>query len=324
MGAATALDTTTAGPARDQGRVERLLELAVGNGHDAWTDVPWDEPEFAVSAGDPRLRLWHFDPLAWTDGYRALSPEDQSRVGLIRLSHNMRVGWEFENLLQQGLLTRAFRMDNEDRRFAFLHHEIVEESQHSMMFHEFARRHAPEVMGLSAAYRGLGDVLVQASSRRLTGLFYFVVLGGELPIDHIQRRALREVDDLHPLVQRIFEIHVEEEARHVSFANLELRRVVPEMATAERHALALAIPPVMGIMTRMMVFPSRELLGLLDITDDDAKAMRRNPLARQLLKDSASRLRSLCHELGLMTPPAVLAWKAAGIWDTPPRRTRSA
>lgn len=320
MSLASAVDSTQP---RDQARVERLLSLAVGNGHDAFADVPWDDPDHALEPTDPRLRLWHFDPLAWTDWYRAQPADRQAEVGLLRFAHNMRVGWEFENLLQQGLLTRAFRMDNEDRRFAFVHHEIVEESQHSMMFHEFARRHAPEVVGMSPLLRGLGDVLVQASSRRLTALFYFLVLGGELPVDHLQRRALREQPDLHPLVRRILKIHVEEEARHVSFANLELRRLVPEMSATERHALALGVPPLMGIMARMMVLPSERMTNDLGVPARDVAAMKSNPLAKQLLKDSVLRVRSLCHELGLMTPPARAAWMAAGLWDAP-RSSRAA
>lgn len=303
---------------RDTARIERLLELAKGHGHDAFADVPWDEPAGALAPDDPRMRLWSFDPLAWTDWYRALPEDEQARVGTFRFACNMRIGWEFENLLQQGLLLRAFRMDNDDRRFAFVHHEIVEESQHSMMFHEFARRYAPEAIGMTPLLRGLGDVLVQGTMRRAQALFYFLVLGGELPVDHLQRLALRN-EPLHPLVRRILEIHVEEEARHVSFANLELRRIVPEMGTAERHALAVAIPPVIGIMVRMMVLPSRAVRDHLGIPPEDLARARANPLTRQLLRDAAGRIRGLCRELGLLTPPAIAAWRAAGIWDAAPR-----
>ena len=42
-----------------------------------------------------------FDPLSRTRWYRSLSPARQSEVGLLRVAVNLRIGWEFENLLQQ-------------------------------------------------------------------------------------------------------------------------------------------------------------------------------------------------------------------------------
>ena len=63
------------------------------------------------------------------------------------MAANLRIGWEFENLLQQGLLNHAWRMRNTNASFRYLHTE-VEESQHTLMFYEFVRRHAPHVLGM--------------------------------------------------------------------------------------------------------------------------------------------------------------------------------
>jgi len=52
----------------------------------------------------------------------------------------MQVGTEFENLLQRGLLAYAYRLRPGAPEFRYLHHEVIEESQHTMMFREFANR----------------------------------------------------------------------------------------------------------------------------------------------------------------------------------------
>ena len=44
------------------------------------------------------------------------------------------------------------------------------------------------------------------------------ILGGEEPIDHYQKAMLRDGGELPPAMQRAMEIHIAEEARHISFA----------------------------------------------------------------------------------------------------------
>lgn len=300
-------------------KIVRLVELSVGAGHDAFEDVPWDDPAASLDAADPRLDVPPFDPLSRTAWYGALTPEGRARAGLQRVANTMRIGWEFENLLQQGLLIQAYAMRNDDVAFPYVHHEIMEESQHSMMFFEFVRRHAPEVHGMPRKLRRLLLPIVHVSARRFPELFFLMVLAGEIPIDHVQRRALREVD-LHPLVARILSIHVEEEARHVSYANTELRRRVPRMSTTGRRLLALATPIVMGVGARLMVQPSPWLLRHNGISRDDARQAFRHPDSRTVLAESVGRVRTLCRELGLLTPAAVRLWKVAGIWQEAPVR----
>lgn len=307
--------TTSSAPPRDDRfdtTVGRLVELSVGQGHDAYEDVPWDDPRFAVDPSDPRLRLFSFDPLARTDWYRGLPLEEQARVGLQRTAVNMRIGWEFENLLQQGLLARALRMGNEETAFTYVHHEVMEESQHTLMFYEFVRRYAPGVHGMPRALLAFGDPFTNGVCRRFPALFYFMVLGGEIPIDHLQRLAVQE-EHIHPLVERIMSIHVEEEARHVSYANQELRRRVPAMTRVRRLALSVAVPAVLAVMARLMVHPSRWLVAANDVPEDDVRAALHDPASRRLLADSVGRIRRLCEELELMTVPARRAWRAAGL-----------
>lgn len=294
--------------------VERLNALSERGPHDAYADVPWDQSGFTVDPADTRLALFSFDPLARTSWYRSLEPIEQARLGLRRTADSLRTGWEFENLLQQGLLARAMRMGNADPAFRYIHFEVAEESHHSMMFYEFVRRYAPEAHGMPAVLRAAANPLVQASCRRHPALFYLLVLGGEVPVDHVQRLVLRQ-EAVHPLVERIMAIHVEEEARHVGFANLELRRLVPQMSAAGRRRLARLIPEVLGIMVRLMLHPSPALLRDYAVPRVELKAAYRHPDSQQFLADAVRRIRNLCRELELVTTESQRQWERNGIWD---------
>ena len=297
-------------------KVKQLTALSEVGPYDAYEDVPWDEPGYQVDPTDPRLEPFSFDPLRRTEWFQQLDPVERSRVGLQRMAVNLRIGWEFENHLQQGLLARALQMDNSNVAFRYIHHEIAEEAHHSMMFYEFVRRYAPEVRGMPIPrpLLAFGGHEIQIAARRRPVQFFLAVLGGEVPIDHVQRLVLRE-ETVHPLVERIMRIHVEEEARHVAYANQELRRLTPQLKPWQRHGIALVAPLMLGMMARLMVFPSPWLVRHHRIPGRDLRQALRHPESRQLLADSVKRIRTLCAELGLLTGPSVGLWRLMGIWD---------
>jgi hypothetical protein len=300
-------------------RVERLVSLSA-NSHDAYDDVDWSVP---LDPEDPRLQVFSFDPLSHTDWYRRLPAPRKAKVGLARAAASLRTGWEFENLLQQGLLRHAYEMNNTNASFRYLHTEVIEESQHTLMFYEFIRRHAPHVEGITGWHRVIADPLVAITARTSPALFYFMVLGGELPIDHMQRLALKETQ-IHPLLQRIISIHVEEEARHVAFANAEVRRIVPALSRRARQLLSMQIPLVLGIMVPMMNQPAPWLVKQYDIPKRDLARAYASPAARTQQADSVYRIQRVAERLGLLHPAAKAAWKAANIYTSPRRAGRTA
>jgi hypothetical protein len=297
--------------------VGRLNKLSVERHFDAYADIDWDDPDNAVSTTDPRFELPDLDPLRHTDWYAAQPPDVRAAVGCHRWAAYMKTGWHFENLLQRGLLRHAFALPNGAPEFRYLHHEIIEESQHTLMFQEFVNRSGLPVRGMSWGWRKLAEWFVVPLSRVFPALFFLFVLGGEDPVDHLQRRVLRDgdADDLPPLVERIMRIHTTEEARHLSFARHYLHRRVPELGFVRRQALALIAPVVLGIMTRIMLWPTGDLIRQGGVPRQIVRRANWSPAGRQLLKDSVSKTRKLFVELGLITPLSKTLWKAAGLWD---------
>ena len=291
--------------------VDRLSRQSVDKHFDAYVDVPWDDPDMAIRSDDLRFRLLDVDPIAQTDWYRSLPEAEQARVGLVRIATGMRIGWEFENVLQRGLLLQAFWLTNCEPEFRYLHHEVVEESQHTLMFHEFISRSGVEVSGIPLP-RKLASANVVRMAHHFPGLFFLFVLGGEDPVDHLQRLHL-QVPGFHPLVQRIMRIHLTEEARHLSFARQYVKREVPRLPRWRRSLMALYAPLLFGVMTRMMIFPSRRMLRSVGAPVDQVRRAERSAVSRQLLVDSTAKTRRLVAEAGLMTPTAKVLWRRVGL-----------
>jgi hypothetical protein len=297
--------------------VGRLNKLSVERHSDAYADIDWDSPGFAIDPVDPRFELPGVDPLRHTDWYAGLAPADRATIGCYRWASCMKTGWHFENLLQRGLLRNAFELGNGAPEFRYLHHEIIEESQHTLMFQEFVNRSGLPVRGMPWVLRRLAEWFVVPLSRVFPTLFFLFVLGGEDPVDHLQRRVLSDADTkLHPLVERIMRIHTTEEARHLSFARHYLHRTVPQLGFFRRLHLMLIAPVVLGVMARLMLRPSGDLVGHFGVPRDVVRSSNLSRGGRQLLKDSVSKTRKLFVELGLITPTSKLLWKAAGLWDT--------
>ena len=303
--------------------VGRLNKLSVERHFDAYADIDWDDPAFALDIGDPRLELPALDPLRHTDWYAAQPPDVRAAIGCHRWAACMKTGWHFENLLQRGLLRHTFDLPNGAPEFRYLHHEIIEESQHTLMFQEFVNRSGLPVRGMPWILRKLAEWFVVPLSRLFPALFFLFVLGGEDPVDHLQRRVLSDSDDktLHPLVERIMRIHTTEEARHLSFARHYMHRRVPDLGFVRRQALALIAPVVLGIMTRVMLWPTGDLIRHGGVPRPVVRRANWSPAGRQLLKDSVSKTRKLFGELGLITPLSKALWKAAGLWDEETKTT---
>lgn len=295
--------------------LERLNRLSQANRNDAFEDVPWDD--HALDPTDPRLVLPEDDPLADTDWYRSLGPEDRARVGLLRIVASLRTAWHFENILQQGLLHRALYMDHDQphsaEEFRYIHHEVIEESNHTLMFHELIERSGFRVRGMHFLLRHLAAWLMRVLGRHSPVVFFAMVLGGEEPLDLLQRRTLAQ-PDLHPLVERIMRIHVAEEARHISYARAAIRDETSRLSPLRRRTVAFFTPLALGIMVRLMAQPTHDLVAG-GVPVDVARRSYRSAAGRELLVDGVARIRGLLVDLDLTPAPARAMWRALRIWE---------
>lgn len=293
--------------------LDRLNRQSVTKHFDAYGDVDWDAPELAIDRSDPRWELGADDPLGRTDWYRGLTQAQRANLGLDLVASKMKIGLVFENILKQGLLRFAVGLPNGSPEFRYAYHEIIEEAQHSLMFQEFVNRSGFDAGGLGFADR-LAVRFVVGLGPRFPSLFFIFVLGGEDPIDHVQREALRQPERLHPLLHRIMRIHVTEEARHLSFARHYLKRTVPTLGRIRRFELGVGAPLVLAAMAEMMLKPSRKVVARYKIPGEVLReAYHDNPAHRAATIESLAKVRDLCRELGLLGPAYRRLWKLLGL-----------
>src|SRR5207248_153053 len=134
-----------------------------------------------LDLSDPRWEVPAIDSPGGHPWYKAQSQEVRSGIGLYRFANAAKVGVQFENLLNRGLYTYAFKLPNGSAEFRYAYHEAIEEGHHGMMFQELVNRTGFDIPGLPAILR-LTAQFVPMLGRFFPELFFFFVLGGEDPI----------------------------------------------------------------------------------------------------------------------------------------------
>ncbi|MEV2267341.1 AurF N-oxygenase family protein [Nonomuraea africana] len=297
--------------------IERLSKASVDKHWEPYVDIPWDDPDFLIDPADPRWELPPVDKLGRHPWYQSRSPETRARIGLWRVATAMKIGLQFENLLKRGLLNYAYRLPNGSPEFRYVYHETIEEGHHGMMFQEFVNRTKLPIRGMPGPLSLLAQVAPWIPLIS-TELFFVFVLGGEDPIDHVQRKVLKNGYKHHPLEEAIMRIHIAEEARHISFARHYLRRRVPRMPRYRRFALGVISPIILGFMARIMLAPPGPMVRAFKIPPQVVKEVYSGSAEAQAeIRDSVGKTRELCAELGLINPVTRRIWKAMGIWAEP-------
>lgn len=294
-------------------KLTMLSEGSVQRHFDPYVDIDWDSLEFAVDPTDRRWILPDADPLGRHPWYKAQPEERQIAIGMWRQAGIAKVGLHFEQLLIRGIMQYAARLDNGDPEFRFITHEAAEECNHTLMFQEMIDRIGMDVVGMGSIDRKL-TLAIWPTVVYFPALFFTMVLGGEEPIDHMQKAILRSSAQMHPMVARVMQIHVAEEARHISFAHEYLRKNAPRLDPIRKSALSVLTPIVMRVMCEMIMTPPVEFRREFDIPKSVIDDLYwRSEESQATLRGIFADARALATDSGLMNPVAKLAWKLCGI-----------
>lgn len=247
-----------------------------------------------------------------------------------RQANIAKVGLQSENILIRGLMQYVFSLPNGSPEFRYCTHEAIEECNHTMMFQEVVNRIGMDVPGMRAWVRVVGP-LVPFLATSFPEWFSTMVLAGEEPIDHLQKKVLRAGNDIHPMLERVMSIHVAEEARHISFAHEYLRQVVPRMGRLRKFALSLLFAPTMRIICDLIAVPTRRFRTDCDIPRSVVREVFwKSENSRDGLRDGFADVRMLATDLGLLNPASRVLWKicridgdASRYRSEPARTTRS-
>jgi len=306
-------------------KLRTLSEGSVQQHFDAFLDIPWDAPEYAVVPDDPRWVLPEIDALGRHPWYQALPLEQQIAIGRWRQANIAKVGLQFENILIRGVMAYVMSLPNGSAEFRYCTHEVTEETHHTQMFQELVNRLDVDVPGaMGSPFFRLISTLVPLLAPIVPELFWLAVLAGEEPIDHIQKEILRDEADVHPLMQRVMQIHVAEEARHISFAHEYLRHVTPTLHPLRKGLLSVAFPIILRVGADLITVPAREITTDAGVPRKVVKEVFwDSPEGEKMLGSLFSDVRALAEEIGVMNPVSKALWKVLGI-NGPASRFRGA
>ena len=308
-------------PARYADYEAMLKTLSEGSVHvhfDPYEDIDWDAPEMTLDARDPRWELSPtLDPLGATTWYQRQPLERRIEIGRWRMMNAVKVGGAFESVLIRGLMHYAMGLPNGSREFRYCLHEMTEECNHIQMFQELVNRSGANVPGMRPLFRAGAPFFGLAGGYQPL-ILMIGILAGEEPIDHYQKALLRERPNLPPAVLRVMEIHIAEEARHISFADEFLRLRIPHLSRLQRAQVAVLFPVIMRWLAGEIMTPPRAFARHFDIPNDVMReAFWASPASRRIMASYFGDMRRLATDTGLMTPAGRWAWRRMGI-DGPP------
>ncbi|NNH68795.1 diiron oxygenase [Nocardia uniformis] len=307
----------------DQDYRETLATLSDGSVHrrfDPYLDIDWDAPEFAIDPNDPRWVLSpEYDPLGATRWYQELPLDRQIEIGKWRIANVIKVGAAFESVLIRGMMQYIMKLPNGSPEFRYCLHEMTEECNHIQMFQELVNRIGVDVPGMRRPFRMLSPYIGVAGGYAHVILF-IGILGGEEPIDHYQKALIRDSDAVPPAVLRTMQIHIAEEARHISFAGEFLAAHLARMNPASKAVCAVAFPLAMRWLAGEIMAPPKSFGRQFDIPDEVMReAFWSAPQSRRILAGYFGDMRKLAGDLGLMNAATKPLWSLLRIGGEPSR-----
>jgi hypothetical protein len=299
---------------------DKLSKATVEKHYHPIEDVDWSQP-IDLDAEHTYLPE-RFISLAGSDLYASMTPRERRLLSLHESVSYFSTGIWLENMLMYGFLYKLYAMDYAEPNVRYMLHEVAEEANHSIMFHEFVRK-----VGVGyAPARWFSRVLGRIGSRQIPAvnpyLFFMAILAGEEPPDHFARAA-REDERVHPLVRRITMIHTIEEARHIAYAREFLHeRFAGAPRWQQAHARLIAPIAVRNVVGEF--FTPRWPVGYGDAPEhlrfsprmkaaiDDARR-RGSPERRRLLRESVERVVGFFEEIGAITDGSRGHWRRWGL-----------
>jgi hypothetical protein len=283
---------------------ERLLRASVQKSFDPEVDVDWEAPLLDDHFFMPEHRVSLYGTPLWDRMTR------RQRIDLSRheIASTASVGIWFELILLQLLARHIYDLSPTSDHVRYALVEIGDECRHSVMFSRFIEKLGCPAYGPGPLAHRLGRVLKTTGSG--PEVFAAILIAEEI-LDTLQRELMVD-ESVQPLVRRISQIHVIEEARHVRYANDELRR---QMSTASGPAKAWArfvAARSAWVISRRLVHPDAyAAVGL------DPAAAHRVALAsearRESLRWAAKRLVQFFGELDLLGGPGLILWRRSGL-----------
>ena len=230
-------------------RVARLNAASLRKVIEPDVDVPGSVGPGPIVAGE-LLSTYGMD-LALTEDQRVLLAREE-------IAAILDGGFRFEAILMAGFcLELSIKDDLTDPSTTYALHEVGEETRHSRLFARVIEQVGPTAVN---PFRGSGRIgrwiELRANFSLLTrpALLNTMILGGEEIPDLIQKLAA-EHPDTDPFLASVSRYHRQEEARHLSFARMQVATRWETASFTDRFAVRYVAPLMVRELFHSLVHP---------------------------------------------------------------------
>lgn len=281
----------------------RLINGSVKRSYDPVVDLDWDAPLDPEEYFLPPSLL----TLYGTDIWESMSEDQRIELSRQEMANILSTGIWFENLLNRALLQRLMKQDPAAATTHYALTEMGDECRHMVMFGRAIERSGARAYQMQWWQR---IVMYWLADALRGSLLWVAALVGEEIFDALQREMLDD-PQLQPLVSRLMQVHVAEEARHIGFARdgvmrrKAIRSRTETMIAASVHGLAAA--PFRMVFTNPAMYKRAGLEPRRS-----ARVARRNPHFREAQVKGFAPLASFLEGAGLMNAFSRMCWRRAG------------
>ena len=282
----------------------RLLRASSQKSFDPEVDVEWDQPLPPDMFYMPEHRVSLYGTPLWETMSR------RQRIDLSRheIASTASVGIWFELILLQLLARHVYDIDPTADHVRYALVEIGDECRHSVMFSRLIEKLGCPAYGPGPVAHRLGRFMKTTAGG--AQMFAAILIAEEI-LDTLQRELMAD-ETVQPLVRRVSQIHVIEEARHVRYARDELRRQVAVASPPAKEWTRWVTARSALVISRRLVHPDAYAAVGLDPRQAHRAALA-SPTRRESLRWASARLVRLFAELGLLGGPGLVLWRRSGM-----------
>lgn len=282
----------------------RLLKSSTNRSYDPIVDIDFDAPLVAGKYFLPPCAV----SLYGTDVWESMTQEQRIELSRQELANILSVGIWFENLLNRALLNRLMTRDPAAAATHYSLTEMGDECRHMTMFGKTIERVGARAYMMRSWQRAVMHAL--PTVMRGTQMWVITLVGEEL-FDALQRE-IRNDPELQPIVARVMQIHVTEEARHIGFARDAIVRRGPIRSRFETVVSANVHGLAAPLFRRLFTTPEMYRRAGFDNPKEIAEIARSNPHFHASQIASFEPLSTFLAKNDLMGPLGALLWRRAG------------
>ena len=282
----------------------RLLRASAQKSFDPEVDVDWDEPLVDGMFFMPERRVSLYGTSLW----EGMSREQRVELSRHEIASTASVGIWFELVLLQLLARHIYDLPPTSDHVRYALVEIGDECRHSVMFSRMLDKLGCPAYGPGRVAHTLGRILKTTASG--PEVFAAILIAEEI-LDTLQRELMTD-DSVQPLVRRVSQIHVIEEARHVRYAHEELERQMARATPAARTWTRWVVARSAWVISTRLVHPDAYAAVGLDPVEARHAAMR-SEVRRESMRWAASKLVRFFAANDLLAGPGLLLWRRSGL-----------